>query len=169
MMRLVGLYRRRVFGLCYRILGHHHDAEDVTQETFLRALRGLGGFDPRRRFEPWLLAIAGNRCRTLIAQRRRRPATAWPAAEMADRGATTGDAGHLAHEVRVALHAMRDQWREAFLLFHEGGLSYQEIAQVMDCPPGTAKTWVHRARRELMTRLIDQGVVEEAGGALRAV
>ena len=62
-----------VFGLCYRMLNHRQDAEDVTQDTFLRALRGIFGFDPARPIRPWLLEIAANRCRTALAVRMRRP------------------------------------------------------------------------------------------------
>ena len=73
MIELVDQYRSRVFGLCYRMLGQRQDAEDMTQETFIRALKSLSRWDPERDFEPWLLAIAGNRCRTALATRRRKP------------------------------------------------------------------------------------------------
>jgi RNA polymerase sigma-70 factor (ECF subfamily) len=64
---------------------------------------------------------------------------------------------------------LREDYRTAFLLFHEQELSYQEIAQSRAVPLGTVKTWVHRARRELARELIERGVVEEPGYALRGV
>ncbi len=67
MVDLVELYRDRVFRFCYRMLGQRQDAEDAAQETFVRMLRSLAAWDGRRDFEPWLLGIAGNRCRTLLA------------------------------------------------------------------------------------------------------
>ena len=70
---LVERYHGVVFGLCCRMLNHRHDAEDVTQETFLRALRAIFGFDSARPIRPWLLEIAANRCRTALAVRARRP------------------------------------------------------------------------------------------------
>ena len=73
MADLVDRYRDQVFGLCYRMLGHRQDAEDAAQETFTRALRNLRSWDSNRDFEPWLLAIAGNRCRTALSRRMRRP------------------------------------------------------------------------------------------------
>src|SRR5262245_26540427 len=73
---LVERYQDVVFGLCFRMLGHRHDAEDTTQETFLRALRGIFGFDSARPIRPWLLEIAANRCRTALASRARRPGLA---------------------------------------------------------------------------------------------
>jgi RNA polymerase sigma-70 factor (ECF subfamily) len=66
----------------------------------------------------------------------------------------------LSDELQRALAPMRSDYRRAFLLFHQDELSYQEIAAALDCPLGTVKTWVHRARRELAERLIENGVVE---------
>ena len=70
---LVERFHGIVFGLCFRMLNHRQDAEDVTQETFLRALRAIFGFDAARPIRPWLLEIAANRCRTALALRMRRP------------------------------------------------------------------------------------------------
>ena len=64
MIDLVNRFRGQVFGLCYRMLGQRQDAEDAAQETFVRVLKNLHRWDPARPFEPWLLTIAGNRCRT---------------------------------------------------------------------------------------------------------
>src|SRR4051812_47134415 len=74
MRELVEQFQPQVFGLSMRMLGSRPDAEDVTQEVFLRVFRSLRRWDPEREFCPWLLAIAGNRCRTLLATRLRRPA-----------------------------------------------------------------------------------------------
>ena len=75
-------------------------------------------------------------------------------------------ARNLAEEVELALTTIRADYRQAFLLFHEQQLSYAEIAEVMDCPLGTVKTWVHRARRELIQRLTKRGVVQELRHAM---
>ena len=68
MAALVDRFQGQVFGLCYRMLGHRQDAEDVTQESFSRALRSLKSWDNQRAFRPWLMAIAGNRCRTWLVR-----------------------------------------------------------------------------------------------------
>jgi len=68
----VSRYQSAVFGLCYRMVAHRHDAEDITQEVFLRAFRNLRQWDPTRPLVPWLLTIAANRCRTWLANRTRR-------------------------------------------------------------------------------------------------
>ena len=159
--QLIELYSGQVFGLCYRMLGHRQDAEDVAQETFVRAIRGLGGWDRARDFEPWLLAIAGNRCRTLLAKRLRRPPTVTYEDVEGDGSEELQAASQLAEEISRALGHIREEYRQAFLLFHEQEMSYAEIGQVLDCPLGTVKTWVYRARRELVDQLRERGVVQE--------
>ena len=146
MLELVDRYKGQVFGLCYRMLGHRQDAEDMAQEAFVRVLRNLHRFDPERGFEPWLMAIAANRCRTLMATRMRRPAASPLVEHLGDDEAHNNHAAaNLAEEVSLALDQIRDEYRRAFLLFHEQEMSYAEISEALDCPLGTVKTWVHRA------------------------
>jgi RNA polymerase sigma-70 factor (ECF subfamily) len=159
MLRLVEQFRGQVFGLCYRMLGQRQDAEDAAQETFVRVLKNLHRWDPTRQFEPWLLAIAGNRCRTAISLRKRRP-VAEPTVEwVADDAPDQRAAANLAEEVQLALLTVREEYRQAFVLFHEQELSYAEIAVAMEVPLGTVKTWVHRARRELIDLLRLRGAI----------
>jgi RNA polymerase sigma-70 factor (ECF subfamily) len=169
MVELVDAYRGAVFGLCYRMLRHRQDAEDVTQESFVRALRSLRGWDSRRDFLPWLLAIAGNRCRTLLAARMRQPVMNSLIDHLSDDALEITLAQNLAEEVELALAGLRFEYRQAFLLFHEQELSYAEISATLECPLGTVKTWVHRARRELIAHLRDRGVVQESRHAVRRV
>jgi RNA polymerase sigma-70 factor, ECF subfamily len=167
-VELVDHFRGQVFGLCYRMLRHQQDAEDVTQESFVRALRSLSRWDPARDFAPWLLAIAGNRCRTHLAMRMRRPAGTMLPDDVAD-ARVPSRPGPLGEEVSRALEGLREEYRLAFTLFHEQELSYPEIAAALNCPLGTVKTWVHRARRELARELLKRGAVEEYGYALPRV
>ena len=170
MVDLVELYRDRVFRFCYRMLGQRQDAEDAAQETFVRMLRSLATWDARREFDPWLLAIAGNRCRTQLAARRRRPATGLVAAEqLVDRAPDWHALRSLAEEVQLALLRLRPEHREAFVLFHENDLSYDQIAAVTQRPLGTVKTWIHKARQQLMAQLRRRGVVRGRQHAVRAV
>jgi RNA polymerase sigma-70 factor (ECF subfamily) len=169
MFQLVERYRGQVFGLCYRMLRHRQDAEDVTQECFVRALRSLRKWDCQREFLPWLLAIAGNRCRTSLSARMRRPAASSLVEHVSDNAWEMAEAKNLAEEVELALGTLRAEYRQAFLLFHQHELSYAEISATLDCPLGTVKTWVHRARRELIARLAKRGVVEELRHEMRRV
>ncbi len=163
MVELVDAHHGQVFGLCYRMLRHRHDAEDVTQESFVRALRSLAKWDSTREFLPWLLAIAGNRCRTLLAERMRRPPTTSLIEQLSDDADELERAHGLAEEIEMALAGLRSEYREAFVLFHERQLSYAQIGATMQCPLGTVKTWVHRARRELVAQLKIRGIVREPG------
>jgi RNA polymerase sigma-70 factor (ECF subfamily) len=156
---LVRRHQSLVFRVCLRILGHRQDAEDATQETFTRMAKYLDRWDSRRPLEPWLVTIAGNRSRTFLARRRvHQPLSA--ASEPASDG--TGQqiaADSLREEVSLALENLPVNQRRAFQLFHEEGLNYTHIAAVMDCPVGTVKTWVHRARLKLIDHLREREVV----------
>jgi len=157
---LVERFQGVVFGLCYRMMNHQQDAEDVTQETFLRALRSMARFDASRPIRPWLLEIAANRCRTALARRSRRPILA-PAESVADRAdprAAVADPDDLAGELERALSCLRPEYRLVFALFHEQNLMYEEIAKVICRPVGTVKTWLHRARAQLAENLSSRGV-----------
>jgi RNA polymerase sigma-70 factor (ECF subfamily) len=159
MLSLVERFRGQVFGLCYRMLGQRQDAEDAAQETFVRVLKNLHRWDPTRDFEPWLFAIAGNRCRTALATRKRRPAAEAMVELIADKEPDHRGAQHLAEELQLALARLRDEYRQAFVLFHQQELSYADIAAAMQVPLGTIKTWVHRARRELIEHLRQRGAI----------
>ena len=136
---LVDRFQAEVYGLCVRLLNHRHDAEDVTQEVFLRIFRSLKRWDATRPLKPWVMGIAVNRCRTWLAQRARRP-------ELADYLQDTvpcpaaDDSAELLREIHDALAELRPEYREVFVLFHEYGHPYEDIAEALDCPVGTIKT-----------------------------
>ncbi|QDV38040.1 RNA polymerase sigma factor [Tautonia plasticadhaerens] len=155
---LIERFQGVVFGLCLRMLGHRQDAEDVVQETFVRALRSVGGFDPGRPLRPWLLGIAANRCRTAMGRRARRPSSIEPPEDRADHRPGLSDPDDLAGELARALDRLRPEYRLVFALYHEQGLPYEEIARVVDRPIGTVKTWLHRARAALAEDLTRRGV-----------
>jgi RNA polymerase sigma factor (sigma-70 family) len=155
-------YQGVVFGLCYRMLHHQQDAEDVVQETFIRALRAMAGFDSARPICPWLLEIAANRCRTALSRRARKPmlALADTAQELADPRAGIAGPDDMAGELERALEALRPEYRMVFVLFHSQHLSYDEIARVVTRPVGTVKTWLHRARAQLAEALNRRGITQ---------
>ncbi len=169
MLEFVERFQGQVFGLCYRMLSHRQDAEDMTQESFVRALRSLAHWDRTRELLPWLLAIAGNRCRTLLSTRGRRPQTSDLVDQIADSTPAEEGVRNLGEEVQRALATVRLEYRQAFLLFHEQELSYAEIAAALDCPLGTVKTWVHRARKELIDQLREREVIGEVSHAMRRI
>ena len=70
-------------------------------------------------------------------------------------------AAEMAREIRAAVDALREEYREVFVLFHEQGQAYEEIAEAVGRPVGTVKTWLHRARLEILDRLRSRGLVSE--------
>jgi RNA polymerase sigma-70 factor (ECF subfamily) len=158
--QLVEQFQAEVFGLCVRLLHHRQDAEDVSQEVFLRVFRSLRRWDSSRPLRPWVLGIAVNRCRTWMSRRARRPELADWLHETAA-GPEPDDSSELVAEIRLALADLRFEYRTAFVLFHEQGRSYEEIAQALERPVGTVKTWLHRARHELLEKLRRRGMVPD--------
>ncbi len=156
-------YQNLVFSLCLRMLGHREDAEDVSQEVFVRLFRNLSKWDQERPLRPWLMTIAANRCRTALERRSKLPGQNEVALELA--GERREHSQHRAQEVDIgdemelALAQLRDEYRTCFVLYHQEELSYQEIGEILSCPQGTVKTWLHRARLQLAEWLRGRGVV----------
>ena len=163
--KLVGRHHSLVFRVCLRILGHRQDAEDATQETFSRVARYLHRWDSRRPLEPWLVAIAGNRCRTLLASKRVFQSLTSTFEPISLDAQQQRAAESLREELNLALQQLPVCQREAFRLFHEQSFSYAEIAQQLNCPLGTVKTWVHRARANIIAHLREREVVAGSLGA----
>lgn len=150
----VALFERRVFALCLRMLGHRQDAEDVAQESLLRAVRYLKGWDVSRRLTPWVLKIAANRCRTALTRRSGVPT---PMEEFPEPAVSPVASGELDEEIQRGLNGLREDYRNCFLLFYQQELSVLEVAETLEIPEGTVKTWLFRARKELAEYLRERG------------
>ena len=157
--QLIDRFRGQVYGLCYRMLRQREDAEDATQETFARVAKNLHRWDPQRKFEPWLLTIAGNRCRTKLSKRKNRPAHFSLEVPIADNRDELRHGKQMVEEIDLALSNIRQEYRIAFQKFHFQQQSYAAIADEMEVPLGTVKTWVYRARKEVILKLRNRGVV----------
>ncbi|MCM2371836.1 RNA polymerase sigma factor [Aporhodopirellula aestuarii] len=148
-------HRQMVYRVCLRYLGHHHDAEDITQETFRRAALALPRVESHRPLEPWLVTIAANRCRTFLSRRRIDHSVDRIDEAVADTKSQPDVAqrASLDEQLTHALRRLPDQQRQAFELVHGKELSYPEAASVMGRSTGTVKTWVRRAKLAMQNTL----------------
>lgn len=154
---LLQRYQRRVYGLCLRMLGNADDAEELTQESFVRALIGLERFDGRAMFSTWLYRIATNACLTRLRSDRVRSRTAasFPTGmELPDhRGVQSGegefDASRRRRAVSEGLDQIAPEHRVVLVLRDLQGLEYEQVAAVLGVPVGTIKSRLFRARLAL--------------------
>jgi RNA polymerase sigma-70 factor (ECF subfamily) len=154
-------YQRPVLSLLVRLTGDAALAEDLAQETFVKAFRNLSAFDPRRRLSSWLFRIAHNT--GIDALRRSKPVlVAIDAGEPMDEPVAPATADPverraLGRALQAALAALRPDQRTAVVLRYEGGLSFDEIGHVLGVPESTARSHVHRARKDLVRLMTTAG------------
>jgi RNA polymerase sigma-70 factor, ECF subfamily len=162
---LVRRYERPLFSLIYRMVRDRELAEDLTQETFIKALNALASYRPEFKFSSWIFKIANN---AAIDQLRRREVNTLsldgsPTAETPDAVEATAlqvsskgespldelEAREMGSAIEIAIGKLRPEYRSCIMLRHVEGLAYEEIAASLDLPLGTVKTYIHRARNEL--------------------
>ncbi len=159
---LVQQHQTAVFNVAYRLLGNRRDAEDATQEAFLRAFRALHRYDPQRPFRPWIRRIATNLCYNRLEARRIRPALTAADVGRSDDPASLDDwaataptpeqsilTQEQAGRIRAALLQLPPRYRTVIELRHFQELSYEEIAAAMERPLSSVKSDLFRARKKL--------------------
>jgi len=162
---LLARYERPVFSLVYRMVRQRTTAEDLAQEAFIRAFGAIESYNPSYKFSSWLFKIANNH--TIDWLRKKKLDTVSidgsPHARGEEEVARTSwdlEAGgeqpddyvenrELGGQIEDAIAELRPDYRTAVILRHVEGYSYDEIAETMDLPLGTVKTYLHRARGEL--------------------
>jgi RNA polymerase sigma-70 factor (ECF subfamily) len=155
---IVRRYERPVFNLIARVVRDPALAEDLAQETFLKTYRSLRSFDLNRKFSSWILRIAHNGALDALRRRRADPVVATSVPEPAvPPAADAVESAALGEAIERALDGLRPEWRAAVVLRYQEGLSYEEVAEILGIPEGTAKTFVHRARKALAERLGEAG------------
>jgi RNA polymerase sigma-70 factor (ECF subfamily) len=155
---LVTTYQHRLFGVALRMLGSRAEAEEIAQETFLRAHRALGEFRGEARLGTWLYAIASRLCLDRLASASRRHETPDETA-LQQQPAEGADAAAVLEqrELQAALHdavaALPEERRIVVVLRDLEGLAYEEIAEVLGLPLITVRSRLHRARLDLKAKL----------------
>ncbi len=171
---IVRQYWRKVFNVAYKFVGSHEQAEDLTQDIFLKIFRSLETFDRRANFQTWLISVSRNLCidyyrsvrreRQLIDRELRSEEA--PAVSRTTSPLKALENRDLAAELRHALQGLPASLRTAVLLRDIHELSYQEIADRLHLPEGTVKSRINRGRRELARRI--QRLRAESNRAVRA-
>lgn len=164
--QLVEKYQDRVFNACWRICGHLEDARDLTQDAFLKAFENLSSFRQQSGFYTWIFRVAVN---LALSHRRReskrrtfsldggREASGTqaeglvPPANPGGAGDPSASASEADMHRRVveALHALDEDHRAVIVLRDIEGMNYQEIGEILDLPPGTVRSRLHRGRMAL--------------------
>ena len=166
---LIRRYERPVFALLFRMVRDRELAEDLSQETFIKALNAIESYRPEFKFSSWIFKIANN---AAIDHLRRREldtlsldgsphaetpeamqATALQIGARQESPLDTVEAKELGSEIEEAIGRLRPEYRSCILLRHVEGRAYEEIAEILDLPLGTVKTYIHRARNELRVAL----------------
>ena len=162
---LVRRYERPIFALLFRMVRDRELAEDLAQETFVKALNAIDSYRPEFKFSSWIFKIANN---AAIDHLRRREldtlsldgsphaetpeamqATALQIGARQETPLDTVEAKELGTAIEAAIGTLRPEYRSCILLRHVEGRAYEEIAEILNLPLGTVKTYIHRARNEL--------------------
>jgi len=146
----------RIYSVCRRIMGNDADAADGCQEALLAIVRGISRFDNRSKFSTWAYRVATNACLDEIRRRKRRPL---PSDHVADVAVSTQshDAQTTDRMVlRAALDRLAEDFRLPLVLRDIVGCDYNEIAELLDIPPGTVRSRIARGRKYLSTALGNQ-------------
>jgi RNA polymerase sigma-70 factor, ECF subfamily len=167
--QVVQEHSARVYRLAYRLTGNRHDAEDLTQEVFVRVFRSLSSYTPGT-FEGWLHRITTNLFLDQVRRKQRIRFDALPE-DAGDRlaGSDPGperawEHNNLDHDVQAALDTLPPEFRAAVVLCDIEGLSYEEIAATLDVKLGTVRSRIHRGRAALRQALAHRR--PDAGGSL---
>lgn len=163
---MVDKYKNKVYVICFRMVGNKQEAEDLSQETFLRAYRYIGQYDMERKFSTWLFRIATNL--SIDALRRRKPGVSLDAELLGTEGLAleailpdnqaSPDEKMVQNELETAvqkeIQRLPEKYRTAIVLKYLEDLSLKEISEIMDIPVATVKTRIHRGREQLRKYLI---------------
>ena len=161
---LVLKYQHRIGAVISRFVPDHAEAQDIAQESFMRAYRALHNFRGDAQFYTWLYRIAVNTAKNHLVAMKRRPPTSdvevddaehFTGARMQDNDTPEHELlrEEIAREVSETVAALPEELRQAITLREVEGLSYEEIAETMDCPIGTVRSRIFRAREAIDARL----------------
>ena len=158
---IVGMYWRKVFNIAYKFVGRHDEAEDLTQDVFLKLFKSLATFDRRANFSTWLISVSRNLCIDHYRSTRREHDVVTHDIDVVTLAQPAGaESPHMLMERRDRVALLRDaldklapSLRTAVMLRDIQELSYQEIAERLGVPEGTVKSRINRGRTELARQI----------------
>jgi RNA polymerase sigma-70 factor, ECF subfamily len=158
---IVQQYRRKVFNVAYKFVGRHEEAEDLTQDIFIKIFKSLGTFDRRANFQTWLISVSRNLCIDHYRSVRQERQAIDYQVDPNELSPASGDPGPIAAIeqqdrvvlLREALAALPESLRKAVLMRDIQELTYQEIADRLHLPEGTVKSRINRGRTELARQI----------------
>ncbi len=163
---LLGRYEGKVFRLCCALLRDRTEAEDAAQDSLVRVWKALERYDGRASLSSWIYAITRNRCLTALERRRmlasRQQSDDVPQADSAVAAEATEPWDDRARLLRKVIEALPERSRRVLLLYYYEEHSVVEVARMLDCPEGTVKTTLFRARAALGEMLKRRGLDDPA-------
>lgn len=146
---LVRRHQQMTYNLAYRFMRDPALAEDMAQEAFLKAFRLLKGFRGDSSFSTWLYRVTCSVCLTELSRRKRRGEVELKPVHYNTAAVHPTDSRDLPEHIRRCVTKLSDRYAEIVTLYYLKGTSYDEIAEALDIPMGTLKTWMFRARKQL--------------------
>lgn len=146
---LVRRHQQMTYNLAYRFMRDPALAEDMSQEAFLKAFRLLSGFRGDSSFSTWLYRVTSSVCLTELARRKKRGEVELKPTHFNRVAIHPPESGDLPEHIRRCVTKLSDRYAEIVTLYYLDGTSYDEIAETLDIPMGTLKTWMFRARKQL--------------------
>lgn len=160
---LVKRYRNEVFALSYHFLRNREQAWDVAQEVFIKAYNALAQFRGDASFKTWLMRITANQCKDFL-KKRRLETVSFDDGRLAEHAQShllapdrSLEATEIGEAIQKAIGKLSHKHKTAFILREFEGLSYEEMAQVMECSMGTVMSRLHHARKRLQKSLTQMG------------
>lgn len=162
---LVHRYERPIFSLIFRMVRDRERSEDLSQETFVKVLNAIDSYRPEYKFSSWIFKIANNAAIDHLRRKEldtlsldgapdavtaeRQEGTSLQLADTTESPLDELQARELGTQIEAAIAELRPDYRSCILLRHVEGHAYEEIAEMLDLPLGTVKTYIHRARAQL--------------------
>ncbi len=157
---LVSRYKRLVFKVVYNIINNEQEVNDISQEVFLKVYKNLKAYNPEYKFSTWIVKIATNHCLDIVRKKKVDALPIDEAIDVSDKKDTPEEfyiRKEKVERIREAISELPEKYRVPIILFHQNGLSYEEMTNIMNEPITIIKNRLYRARLMLKGKLVPEG------------